>query len=122
MLDVADLDDAAVLAGGGEDALGLGERRAERLLNQEVRLAGQQRQGDLLVAVSRHDDRDGIARLAEFLERGEAPAVELLADLLGAGVAGLVDPDEFRARQGRIDARMVLAQGADAGDAAADFR
>ena len=61
VLDVPDLDQTGVLAGGGHDLFGLLHRGAERFFNQKVAALGEQRHGHLRVQVRRHDHRDGLA-------------------------------------------------------------
>ena len=76
-----DLDEAAVRLRRGQHLLGLLQGGAERLLDQQVAALGEERQRDLGVQVRRDDDRDGVAGRAELVQRGEAPAAELGADL-----------------------------------------
>src|SRR5271154_2240203 len=71
--------------------------------------------------VRRHDDRNRIARLAQFVERSEPPAVVLRANFLCTRVIRLENAGELGAGQRRINARMVLAERPDADDAAFDF-
>ena len=60
-----------------------------------------------------------LAGRAQLLERGKTAAVILGADRRRPGVVRFVDAGQFGGRQRRIDARMVLAERADAGHAAA---
>src|SRR5437773_2939844 len=85
-----------------------------------MRALCEERQRNLGVFVGGHDHRDGVTGRAEFVERGEPPAMVSRANFLRALIARLIDARELRAGQGRIDARMMLPQRADASDAAAD--
>jgi len=81
----------------------------------------EQRQCDPGMLVRRHDDRNRVTRLAQFVERGEPPAVVLRANFLRARVIGLENAGELGAGQRRINARMMLAERSNADDAAFDF-
>jgi hypothetical protein len=86
-----------------------------------MRFPREERQGDFRVTIRRDDHRDRVTGIAERFKRRETAAVELRANFGGPSVVGLENADEFNAGQARVDARVVLAEGADPDDAAADF-
>ena len=122
VLDMTDLDDAIGLGGGIQNLGGLFERDADGLLNQEVHTLGEEREGHGGVVVGRDHDADGVAAGGHLVERGEPMAVVLGADFRRPGVVRLEDPGKFGARQGRVDAGVVLAERTRAGHPAADAR
>ena len=117
VLDVANLDEAVGSLRGGDDLLGLVEGGAERLFDEQMAARGEQREGDGAVEVGRRDDADDIAGHAEGGEGVEGRAVIFGRDFGGAGGVGVVNAGEGDAGKFGVEAGVVLAEVADAGDA-----
>jgi len=121
MFDMPHLDQASARPGRRHDFFRLLQGGAKGLLDQKVTALCEEGHGNFRVPVGRNDDRNRLASRAEFLDRPEGPAAMAGADFRGAGGVAVKYACKLGPGQPGIDAGMVLAQGADAGHAAADF-
>ena len=123
-LEVADLDDAAGGAGGGDDVVGFRQGGGERLFDEQVHAALQQRLGDFGVMNGGDGDGGGVevGGIQQLGDGAEGAGAVLGGEGLGAGGVGVDHGGEFdRAAvllQLVINARVIAPEcaGADDGD------
>ena len=117
-LDMADHQRHPGAAGGGDDGAALLDRRRDRLLDQDVKAAGDAGQRDIVMQMGRRGDGHRIDAAADQrFQIGEFGAAERAGDKLALLVIGIDHADELNAGHFRQHARMVAAHDADANNA-----
>ena len=122
MLNVPDLDNAALGLCRRQNFFGLNKARAKWLLNQQMATAKQHWQSDFAVLISRYYHADRVTGRCECFCRVKTLTSKLFADLRGTPIISLHDTNQFTSVQGGINTSMVLPQIASADHTTADFR
>ena len=113
-LDVADGQNR--FAGAVQQSIGVGQRRSDRLLHQEMQASRKQVDAHFGMQDRRHGEHDCRALLAQLIQSRAGSHVVLLGDALGDDGVAVEDSDELYVRETSQDADVVLPERARADD------
>jgi hypothetical protein len=113
-LEMTDLQEAPVLAGGGDQTFGAGQVGGNRLFYEDIKPGGKQCAADIFVRNSGHGDHSALGTFSHFRQRGEGNRTEFSREGRGLGLISVVNARQRSAFDFLEYAHVVSPEGAGA--------